>query len=219
MIGPGCLKLTPAQHEILHTASKYPPVTKNSLRELDLPVFMNKLALRIDVNYDRDIHFTPAHHEKDNPRKIAAERYWEALAIELEVFASKPPPRLGNERSPKLFPSRLGNLFDTIREVLQTLVPTRDHPAIVQHLDTDLLIQQVQHKVLDMISLAEWLAELLKMHCAPMRDQKADAMAMEIESGCVKNDMRAVAKGLQSLFGVLETMKLVSDSQGFLGLI
>ena len=210
------LTLSELQQEILRTASALPPVTKASLKELDLPCIMNKLALRIDVNYDRDLHFTPARHERDSPRKVAAERYWEALAIELEIYTVIAPRDVEHDEPSGPFRPRLPGLFDTIREVLQTLVPTRDHPAIIEQLDTDLLLQQVRFKVLDMVALAKWLATLLKMHCAPMRDERADLMAMEIESGCLQNDMRKISSGLRLLFGVLETMKLVC-SIGFCG--
>jgi hypothetical protein len=203
------LGLSDAELDLLDSASELPPVTKQSLKELDLNCIMKKLALRVDVNYDRDLHFTPARHGKDNPRKKAADNYWEALAVELRGLALRSADVMETGSRPRRFRSRLAGLFDTIREILQTLVPTRDHSAIAQQLDTDLLLQQAKHKVLDMVGLARWLAALLKMHCAPMRDGDADKMAKEIESGYLNSDMRAVTGGLKSLFGLLETMKLV----------
>ncbi|KAF2400608.1 hypothetical protein EJ06DRAFT_576691 [Trichodelitschia bisporula] len=52
-----------------------------------------------------------------------------------------------------------------------------------------------------------WLAQLLKRHCAPMRDSMVDHMVDRLRAGIPPD----VPKGLLELFGVLESMKLGSQ--------
>lgn len=103
-------------------------------------------------------------------------------------------------------------MFETLRELLETLVPDRDHAQIAENLDVPLLVQQVQKGVLDIARLSQWIAELLKGHCAPMRDEWADNMATKIEDGYTNFDMELIVEGLEKLFSFLEAMKLVRDT-------
>jgi hypothetical protein len=100
-------------------------------------------------------------------------------------------------------------MFDALKELLETLVPDRDHPKIAENLDMPLLMQQVRKGVLDIVRLSRWIADLLKSHCAPMRDDWADEMAAKIEEGCSQPDMGLIVNGLEKLFSFLEAMKLV----------
>ena len=88
-------------------------------------------------------------------------------------------------------------MFDTLRELLENLVPDRDHPQIAENLDTPLLMQQVEKGVLDIVRLSQWIAGLLKSHCAPMRDEWADEMAFKIKEGCANFDMELIVDGLE----------------------
>src|SRR2546423_13185946 len=117
-------------------------------------------------------------------KRQGAKKYWLALATELRICQH--------------------NLT-----LLETLVPDRDHPKIVKSLDTALLMQQVEKGVLDIVRLLQWIADLLKSHCAPMRDESADEMASKIEEGCTKSNMEPIVDGLKKLFSFLEAMKLV----------
>lgn len=100
-------------------------------------------------------------------------------------------------------------MFETLQDVLKTLVPERDHPAVTQNLEVALLMQQVRKGVLDMVGIANWLARLLKTHCAPMRDEWADRMVEQIRAGSESQDSMEIVRGLQTLFAILEAMKLV----------
>ena len=102
-------------------------------------------------------------------------------------------------------------MFKALQDVLKTLVPERDHPSVMQNLDVSLLMQQIRKGVLDMVGLANWLAALLKTHCAPMRDEWADRMVQEISLGSLSQNPREIVNGLKTLFCILEAMKLVSE--------
>lgn len=79
------------------------------------------------------------------------------------------------------------------------------HLLIAQTLDPHLITQQLQHGILDVASLVTFMGTILKMHCAPMRDDVIEKM---VEVVCVEGD---VAKGLRMCFEILELMKLVSS--------
>jgi T-complex protein 11 len=74
-------------------------------------------------------------------------------------------------RAPVIFKRRLPIMFETPRELLEALVPDWYHPQIVENLDAALLMQQVEKGVLDIVRPSQWIADLLKSHCAPMRDE------------------------------------------------
>lgn len=76
------------------------------------------------------------------------------------------------------------------------------HILIAQTLDPHLITQQLQHGVLDIASLMSFLGSILKLHCAPMRDEVIEKM---IKTVC--NDGE-VAIGLRMCFEILELMKL-----------
>ncbi|KAI9828581.1 MAG: hypothetical protein M1819_006573 [Sarea resinae] len=206
------------------TAGAIPPVTRDSLSELDIVKIINNTKLRHDINFDRELHFRPNLDGDKGRRKMQlAELYWDALLAELilrfkndDVFPSgfirrriiESETNLRDERTTIFQKSRLGKMFESIGEILKTLVPERDHQMIDDMLDGKLLMQQVDNKVCDFITLSQRLSRLLKMHCAPMRDEWADHMAKQIEHGVRDLDMNTLVEGLKTLFGTLEAMKL-----------
>ena len=199
--------------ESLQTATTLPPVTRSTLSELDLNWIMHNVSLRVDVNYDHDLHFMPIQGPSGEQKRQDAKKYWLALAMEFRIYQHNLTDcdscRYMEERVAVTFKRRLPIMFETLRELLETLVPDRDHPKIVENLDTALLMQQVEKGVLDIVRLSQWIADLLKSHCAPMRDESADEMASKIEEGCTKYDMELIVDGLEKLFSFLEAMKLV----------
>jgi hypothetical protein len=203
----------PFSCESLQTAATRPPVTKSTLSELDLNWIMHNVSLRVDVNYDHDLHFMPIQGPSGEQKRQDAKEYWLALATELQIYQHNLTDcdscRHMEGRAPVTFKRRLPIMFETLRELLETLVPDRDHPKIVENLDTALLMQQVEKGVLDIVRLSQWIADLLKSHCAPMRDESADEMASKIEEGSTKSDMDLIVDGLEKLFSFLEAMKLV----------
>lgn len=71
-------------------------------------------------------------------------------------------------------------------------------------------MQKFREGVADFEKLALWLSQLLKCHCAPMRDNWVDEMATQLSNGDRIGDTIQLVAGMQNLLGVLEAMKLVS---------
>ncbi|PYH47474.1 TCP11 family protein [Aspergillus saccharolyticus JOP 1030-1] len=212
---PTAVGLRCEDHRLLLTAKRYPPVTKSTLSELDLPCIMSNINLRMDANFDRDLHFKPdLDGEKGRRKRKEAADYWEAMAVEISIYAfySSPaavgPADNAQNDQRQAFEPRLPAMFETLQDVLKTLVPERDHPSVMQNLEVSLLMQQIQKGVLDMVRVATWLAGLLKTHCAPMRDEWADRMVEQIRSGSQSQNPMEIVSGLQTLFAILEAMKL-----------
>ncbi|KAL9621996.1 MAG: hypothetical protein Q9160_003658 [Pyrenula sp. 1 TL-2023] len=208
---PKASGLKPHIWRLLHQAPAEPPVTTRTLSELDLGSIMNNIHLRSDVNFDNDLHFMPIKGEKGESKRQRAQDYWAALAAELHIYqfmAMSRQPCIMDISCDGTFTPRLPMMFLALKELLISLVPDRDHPSITEHLDVALIMQQVGKGVLDITGLARWLANLLKCHCAPMRDAITDEMAARIEEGLSQGRSETIASGLESLFAVLEAMKL-----------
>ncbi|KAL2809951.1 T-complex protein 11-domain-containing protein [Aspergillus granulosus] len=212
---PPSLRLSPEEARLLKSANMHPPVTKSTLSELDLPCIMSNINLRVDANFDRDLHFKPdSDGEKGRKKRKDAAEYWDAMAVEIGIYSFCASCGANNNAQPgprdkrRTFEPRLPALFETLQDVLKTLVPERDHPSIMQNLEVALLMQQIQKGVLDMVGVAKWLAALLKTHCAPMRDEWADSMVEQITSGSQSQNPTEIVRGLHTLFGILEAMKL-----------
>ncbi|CAI7657270.1 unnamed protein product [Penicillium palitans] len=212
---PQALGLDPRDQRLLRKARRSPPVTKKTLSELDLPCIMSNINLRMDANFDRDLHFKPdLDGEKGQRKRKEAADYWDSLATEITIYsyhaatADVTEEAESSDGTRRTFDPRLPALFETLQDVIKTLVPERDHPTIMQNLEVPLLMQQIRKGVLDMLTLAKWLAKLLKTHCAPMRDEWADSMVEQIEKGSQSQDPLEIVNGLRTLFSILEAMKL-----------
>ena len=199
-----------------------PPITQQSLSELDIPRIIQNAQLRHDLNFEPEVSFRPNHHGPQGQKKLRdAEIYWEALAIELATYFGRqkrnrhrhiqassqwqPEPARTSER----LPWRLPQMFKTLREVLKTLVPAADWSLVDQTLDVGLLIQQLDKGVCDLIGLSEWLGELLRRSCSPMRDDTVLYVIKLTQEASLAGNARELVFGINNLFGVLETMKLV----------
>ena len=212
--------------EAFREASIYPPITKQSLSELDIQNIITNIRLRHDVNFDRDLSFRP---NLDGARGQAKQRktdmYWAALVAELELYnilsRGPPSPTMQAETHWMALANharrRIPIMFQTIQDVLKSLVPDRDHSRVDEHLDVPMLMQEIERGVCDLVRLAEWMAQLLKEHCAPMRDGWVDKMVNLTREGVAKGSSKDIVDGLRELLGILETMKLVSRLLACLG--
>jgi len=215
------LDTSPGQHlaDAFLSAGLYPPITKQSLSELDITNIIQNLKLRHDVNFDRDLSFRPNLDGAKGQEKLkAAQKYWNALTAELELYAYL----FHGSSSPKHAPwpilvaaskKRIPLMFNTIQEILKNLVPDRDQARVDEHLEVSMLMQQIEKGVCDLVRLSEWLAHLLKEHCAPMRDGWVDKMVESTRIGVEDSSSESVVRGLRELLGILEAMKLVSFLQ------
>lgn len=215
---PNGLGLSSRDQRLLSRARRYPPVTKRTLSELDLPCIMGNINLRMDANFDRDLHFKPdLDGEKGKRKRKEAADYWDAMAVEIMIYSFRASHSDAGEvrwsgGTRRTFEPRLPAMFETLQDVIKSLVPECDLPSIAQNLEVPLLMQQIRKGVLDMVALATWLGALLKTHCAPMRDEWADRMVEQIAKGSRLQDPRQIIFGLQTLFAILEAMKLVRFS-------
>ena len=209
---PRCLPISSSDYDSLKNATSTPPVTRETLNELDLHSIMHNVSLRIDVNYDHDLHFMPVTGEKADEKKNKGREYWIALATELRIYLHNVVRcrecSSGSQNRQSQFSPRLPAMFETLRLLLEALVPDRDHPQVAENLDVDFLMQQVRHGVFDAARMSKWLANLLTCHCAPMRDAWAHQMAAAIEKGANDASMLTLVAGLEKLFSFLEAMKL-----------
>ena len=204
--------------EAFRGASNLPPITKQSLSELDIQNIITNIKLRHDVNFDRDLSFRPnMDGAKGEAKQMVTHRYWVALAAELELydllFQGTPTPESQEEPHRMELSNhakrRIPVMFRTVQEVLKSLVPDRDHLRVDEHLDVPMLMQEIERGVCDLTRLAEWMAQLLKEHCAPMRDGWVDEMVSSIRDGVTNHDLKMIVDGLRTLLAILETMKLV----------
>lgn len=184
-----------------------PPVTKSTLSELDVSKIIHNPKLRHDINFDPELHFRPnLDGDKGRKKRDKAEEFWASLRDQLTLFV------VDREE----FLSRYGQgedwclpqLLKAVKDIIQTLVPARDRDVLNEGLNVELLMQQFHRGICDLEKLAGWLSGVLKLHCAPMRDEWVDAMFNELSRGNRTNDMNELVNGMRSLLGVLEAMKL-----------
>lgn len=197
-------------------ADTRPPITSESLAELDMPRIINNPKLRHDVNFDRELHFRPnLDGSKGRQKMLQADQYWRALEAELVMCqmvqirkAQSPDNEVYWGRIMKGSLQRLPNIFTAVRDILKTLVPDYDQKAVAERLDVDHIMQQIENGVCDLIDLGNWLAKVLKNHCAPMRDALVDTMQKDIKRGAMEGKHEMLVGGLRQLMNILEAMKL-----------
>ncbi|KAK1068246.1 Protein SOSEKI 1 [Friedmanniomyces endolithicus] len=200
------------------TAAIQPPITPESLAELDMSRIINNPKLRHDVNFDRELHFRPNLDGSKGKQKMeSADHYWQALEGEFFMyeFALQHKQLTTDSRDLAYWDGvirntkrRLPAVFEAIRDILTTLVPDHEQKRILTRLDVDLIMQEITNGVCDLIDLSDWLAKVVKKHCAPMRDQLVDAMQSDIQQGALEGDHGKLVNGLRQLLNILEAMRL-----------
>ncbi|KAL5604002.1 hypothetical protein BROUX41_005150 [Berkeleyomyces rouxiae] len=184
-----------------------PPVTRHTLVELDVNRIVLNSRLRHDINFDPELHFRPnMDGDKGRKKNQRAEQFWLALEEQLGMFLVNRPAFI--EKYGESNNWCLPNLLKAVKEIIQTLVPSRDRQSLDECFNLELLMQQFNHGVADLEKLASWLASLLKSHCAPMRDDWVDDMYNLLSKGNRENDIKTMVKGMRDLLSVLEAMKL-----------
>ncbi|KAJ9475709.1 Protein SOK1 [Pseudozyma hubeiensis] len=264
------------------TPTLHPPITRHTLRELDLFEILKNPQLRHDVVFDPNVQFRPNFDgERGRRKREAGERYWTAVVREIETGCTcttfshgqllpctckakkslRQMNDVGTQEAVKplqqsRIPSRIPLLVQELRTICLSILPsnypvdalaadtedsaaaitaeqlktadasaservasslqqkstvstdsstpwtTTHHQLIAQTLDPHLISQELQHCVLDVPSLVTFMGSILKLHCAPMRDEAIEKM---VEVVCVD---RNIGKGLRLCFEILELMKL-----------
>lgn len=191
-----------------HSPSMEPPVTKGTLSELDVNKIVNNPKLRHDINFDPDLHFRPnLDGEKGRKKTQRANHFWDTMRMQLRNYIMH---REQFEREVGDVEWCLPATLKAIKGILETLVPQRDRASVEETFNVDLLMQQFRKGVADLEKLAKWLSQLLKCHCAPMRDNWVDEMVTQLSDGDRNGNVTLLVAGMQNLLGVLEAMKLVS---------
>ncbi|TQV97594.1 T-complex 11 [Cordyceps javanica] len=184
-----------------------PPVTRATLSELDVTKIIHNPKLRHDINFDPELHFRPnLDGEKGRKKQDRANQFWRSLKKELTMFITDRPSFYNTYGYADDW--TLPTLLKAVREIIQTLVPQRDRHFLDEGLNVELLMQQFHKGIADLEKLAQWLSQVLKSHCAPMRDDWVDAMYNQLSNGNKNLDLDELVNGMRSLLSVLEAMKL-----------
>lgn len=179
-----------------------PPINLQCLREIDLQEIVKNPQLRHDIIFDPLLQFRPnLDGERGLRKKQLSDKYWRDVENEVYVYSHRPQAFQYDH-------TRLVPLFDTLREVLLTIVPQREAHVINNVLDTELNVQELLRGSLIMTNLSEWLAQLFKHHCAPMRDAWVDRMSAKFKEAEQEASLPLLIEGLRLVFQILEAMKL-----------
>lgn len=246
---PGLAHLVPSSAAKLQL-----PITRATLRELDLLEIFKNPQLRHDIVFDPHLQFRPNFDgERGLMKRREADRFWREVGVELNtrrsilsarreaaatmlnlagLSASSPSSRLIQQQAQQMCPlpkaTLLPRLIDELREILLSLLPAAPTPAaapsqdgskpsqvraapqvsperaqLMSTLDPDLLLQELDHGVLDVYALFRFLGDSLKGHCAPMRDALVESMVSIVV------DSEEIVRGIRMCFEILEWMKLV----------
>ena len=193
--------------------STIPPVTKDNLKELELPAIQNTLSLRIDLCFDHDLFFQRISGIKGEEKRRKARVFYQCLSIELQAIAHALRSACDQcGKSPHYqcitLPSRLAPFFSALRDLLELLVPDKEKEEVVERVDPDWLTRQVRVGQFDAATFATWLCQLLTSHCAPMRDDMAREMRDKVVEGYESGNMNVLVEGLEILLNLLENMKI-----------
>ncbi|KAG7194021.1 uncharacterized protein KQ657_005220 [Scheffersomyces spartinae] len=181
-----------------------PPINLQSLREIDLHEILKNPQLRHDILFDPQLQFRPnLDGERGRRKKLIIDKYWIEIQKECSQFFMNPPIPPKNIKI-----SRLPLLFSTLRDILLLLLPHKDRAAVNDVMDISLAVQQLQHGLFDFVSLAKWLGDVFKSHCAPMRDQWVLEMINKFEIAYSTSNVDNLVGGLRMIFSILEAMKL-----------
>lgn len=198
---------TSSSHHHHHTTTTnppppLPPVNIQSLREIDLAEILKNPQLRHDILFDPQLQFRPnLDGERGRRKKVTYDKYWSGVQHEIEEYFK-------NQHVFTRESSRLPNLFQTLRDILISLLPSKDKQSVIDVLDIELIMQQLSKNSLDFIKLAKWLSSIFKSHCAPMRDSWVDEMLMKFVEADDSKSVNKLVEGLRMIFTILEAMKL-----------
>ncbi|KAG0324711.1 hypothetical protein BG000_002099 [Podila horticola] len=214
------------------------PITRDTLRELDLFEIFKNPQLRHDIVFDPHLQFRPNFDgERGLIKKREADRFWREVELELNTrqtaiamrreaaatmmslaglssSSSRLIQQEKQQKCPLPTPNLLPKLIDELREILLSLLPVPpqdgkgpqppnpERALLASTLDPELLLQELDHGVLDVHGLFRYLGDSLKGHCAPMRDAFVESMvAAVVQSG-------EIVRGIRMCFEILELMKL-----------
>ncbi|KAI3640638.1 hypothetical protein MIR68_001516 [Amoeboaphelidium protococcarum] len=171
--------------------SNLPPITKNSMRELNLESISSNLQLRHDMLFDENLEFRPNYNgDRATRLKQQSLAFWSQLKLEIDQDSSR-----------KTF-KKIPVLLHEIKAILLDIVANDDYKrSLEQNIDVSLIDQQLQRGVFDAAKFIAYIADLLKSHCAPIRDILVENMVQTFECG-------DLIGALRQAFEILEKMKI-----------
>lgn len=187
-----------------------PPVNIHSMHEIDLQEVLKNPQLRHDILFDPQLQFRPnLDGERGKRKKAQSDAYWNMIKVETENLMNSPDfVDYLNLNSPIII------MFQSLKGILVSLIPSKDISTIDEILDDNLLIQQLNSKCFDFVSFSNWICSIFKLHCAPMRDTWVDELNTLFVKACndvidsTKINIAHLVEGFKTLFLILEAMKL-----------
>ncbi|QPG74976.1 hypothetical protein FOA43_002315 [Brettanomyces nanus] len=188
-----------------------PPVNLQSMHEIDLHEVLKNPQLRHDILFDPQLQFRPnIDGERGKRKKTQADTYWSFIRGEIKSLLADSNPKPLTTGSP------ITVMFQALKSILLSLIPSKDKASVEDILDMKLILQQLNSHCFDFTSFADWISSALKHHCAPMRDVWVDNMNAIFQSACENGtdgtpptlDVDRLVDGLRMVFSILEAMKL-----------
>ena len=163
-----------------------PPITRFTLRELDMNEILGNAQLRHDLVFDPDLQFRAS--EEDGDEESKANSYWDE--VRAEVLEGQ------------LY--RVPLLLAEVRAILVELLPNgqENKKEIFANIDVNLIDQEISHGIMDPTNLILYLSNSMKTNCAPIRDVMVDEMVSKCQEGDITSTLKLC-------FEILEYMKLV----------
>ena len=215
--------------DALRTATLCPPITYETLHELDVDVLTRDFLLRHDMNFVSNIYFDHNLSRFYRARKeMEAEQYWDAVEIEVSLYATYNTAsagiRRGSQRdqgsrpviSKELFeriPKRVPQLIIDLRALMVSIIPPR-RDLIESLLDADLITQQISQSAYDITGLVQSLEMLLAEgdtgKVKKCRERGGVAGGDLTTTGETTHDTPSLVGKIRSLFKSIERIKIVS---------
>lgn len=190
----------PHSHRKKSLIPPLPPINLSSLKEIDLNEILKNPQLRHDILFDPQLQFRPnLDGERGRRKRSIIDKYWLEIMKECSQFFMP-----GNQV--KLV--RVPLLFQTLRDILISLLPVKNRSIIYEVLDLELIYQELQVKNFNFLKLSKFLHSFFKTHCAPMRDELVNTMYEKFDTSYHQNDLSSLIEGLKLIFQILECMKL-----------
>ena len=176
----------------IDTKHLMPPITRFSLRELDVTEIYGNYQLRHDLVFDSDMQFRPNNDgDKGTVKALKACQYWNE--IEAEILAV-------NEKSGQFL--RMPVLLTEIREILiEMFNDTKEVKEELKEININVIIKGLEEDMDNGIPYMVLIAKIMHIYCAPCRDELIDDMVALYQS-------RFHVDALTKCLDILEHMRL-----------
>lgn len=195
------LSLDPLIH-----AELLPPINRFTLRELSYEKIVNNQQIRHDLAFEEQLEFS---RKAAEGRSEFDSKYWHLIENEISYLESRKAILTStfnfSDMSESLCQANiLVVLLVEIKEILLEILPYSSafYKKLQHAFDFYFLHQQVSCGVIDMAAILLPLTNLLRSHCAPIRDK----LVSQIQSECIR---QSYGLALRNTMELLQLMKLV----------